>query len=104
MHSTHHTPDPARSAEELFRAHNEQLVSMLQRRLGISREVAEDAVGLAWLQFLRAQPAGDRLVGWLYTVAKHEAFAQLGRSRGDRRRLHQPRRADRLASHAWVWW
>jgi RNA polymerase sigma factor (sigma-70 family) len=81
MHSTHHTPDLAHSADQLFRAHNQKLVSMLQRRLGISREVAEDAVGLAWLQFLRTQPAGDRLVGWLYTVAKHEAFALLGRAR-----------------------
>jgi RNA polymerase sigma factor (sigma-70 family) len=81
MHSTHHTPDPARSAEELFRAHNDQLVQMLQRRLGVSQEVAEDAVGLAWLQFLRTQPDGERLVGWLYTVAKHEAFALLGRAR-----------------------
>lgn len=81
MHSTHHTPDPARSADELFRAHNEQIVRTLQRRLGVSRELAEDAAGLAWLQLLRAQPAGDKLVGWLYTVAKHEAFALLARTR-----------------------
>jgi len=81
MHSTHHTPDLACSAEELFRAHNEQIVRTLQRKLGISRELAEDAAGLAWLQLLRTRPTGDRLVGWLYTVAKHEAFNLVARTR-----------------------
>ncbi len=35
---------------------------------------------MAWLQLLRVQPGGDQIVGWLYTVAKHEAFTLLSRS------------------------
>jgi RNA polymerase sigma factor (sigma-70 family) len=68
-------------AEELFRNHHDRIVRLLQVRLGVSRELAEDACGLAWLQLLRLQPDADRIVGWLYTVAKHEAFALLARSR-----------------------
>jgi RNA polymerase sigma factor (sigma-70 family) len=86
-----HSPHPATNhpgaaadrhdAEELFRSHHERIVRLLQGRLGVSRELAEDACGLAWLQLLRLQPDADRIVGWLYTVAKHEAFALLARAR-----------------------
>ncbi len=58
---------------------------LLQARLNASRELAEDACGLAWLQLLRLQPGGDRIDGWLYTVAKHEAFAHWHAPQGDRR-------------------
>lgn len=77
------TRAPARRGdeEELFRRHNHPLVALVQRRLGVSREVAEDACALAWLQLLRRQPGRERIVGWLYTVAKHEAFALLRRTR-----------------------
>ncbi|MBX5443239.1 MAG: sigma-70 family RNA polymerase sigma factor [Solirubrobacteraceae bacterium] len=75
------TPVDRRHAEELFRMQHERIVRLLQARLGVSREVAEDACGLAWLQLLRVQPRRDRIIGWLYTVAKHEAFALLARAR-----------------------
>lgn len=70
--------DPC-AAEELFRRHHARIIRLLQARLGVPRELAEDACGLAWLQLLRLQPGGDRIVGWLYTVAKHEAFTLLAR-------------------------
>jgi DNA-directed RNA polymerase specialized sigma24 family protein len=37
--------------------------------------MAEDAVAFAWMKLVRNQPQHDNIVGWLYTVAKHEAFA-----------------------------
>lgn len=33
------------------------------------------------MQLVRNQPERENVVGWLYTVAKHEAFAALGRDR-----------------------
>jgi len=68
-------------AAELFRREHEALVRRLQSRLGVSRELAEDACALAWLQLIRVRPRRDRIGGWLYTVAKHEAFALIARSR-----------------------
>jgi DNA-directed RNA polymerase specialized sigma24 family protein len=65
--------------EDLFRTHHEQLVEDLSRRLCIPPELAEDAVAFAWTALLRNQPNRDRIVGWLYTAAKHEAFAQMKR-------------------------
>jgi RNA polymerase sigma factor (sigma-70 family) len=79
-HGSHGTVVDRRQAEELFRQHHRRLVRQLERRLGASRELAEDACGLAWLQLLRVQPGGDRIGGWLYIVAKHEAFTLLARS------------------------
>jgi DNA-directed RNA polymerase specialized sigma24 family protein len=63
------------SEDHLFRLHHQRLVASLQRRLGISREMAEDAVAFAWMTLIRNQPDYDNVIGWLYTVAKHEAFA-----------------------------
>jgi RNA polymerase sigma-70 factor (ECF subfamily) len=76
-------PLPARRGdeEELFRLHHHQLVRLVQGRLGVTRELAEDAAGLAWVQLLRRQPERGRIIGWLYTVAKHEAFALIGKRR-----------------------
>ena len=59
---------------ELFRRHHAELVRLLRRRLRFPRELAEDAAGLAWVQLLRYQPGRERILGWLYTVAKHEGF------------------------------
>lgn len=67
------------SEDALFRLHHQRLIAMVQRRLGVSREVAEDAVAFAWVQLIRTQPEHDNVVGWLYTVAKHEAFALIRR-------------------------
>jgi RNA polymerase sigma factor (sigma-70 family) len=71
------TPRAVGSEDSLFRIHHQRLVARLQRRLGISREMAEDAVAFAWMQLLRKEPEHDNVLGWLYTVAKHEAFAQI---------------------------
>jgi RNA polymerase sigma factor (sigma-70 family) len=62
------------SEDDLFRLHHQRLVARVQWRLGISREIAEDAVAFAWMQLIRTEPAHENVVGWLYTVAKHEAF------------------------------
>ncbi|HEX8745191.1 MAG TPA: sigma factor-like helix-turn-helix DNA-binding protein [Thermoleophilaceae bacterium] len=72
---------PARDAAELFRAEHLRLVGLVQGRLGVSREVAEDACSLAWLQLVRRPPRGENVVGWLYAVAKYETFAILRRYR-----------------------
>ena len=48
---------------------------MVQRRLGVAREIAEDATAFAWLQLIRSRPEPNNIIGWLYTVAKHEALA-----------------------------
>jgi DNA-directed RNA polymerase specialized sigma24 family protein len=76
---------PARSGdeEELFRHHHERLVRLVEARLAVSRELAEDACSLAWLQLLRLRPPRANLLGWLYTVAKHETFALLRRQRAE---------------------
>jgi RNA polymerase sigma factor (sigma-70 family) len=66
-------------AAELFRRHHRDLVAMVQGRLGVPRELAEDACSLAWLQFVRRPPRDDNVIGWLYTVAKHEVFALIHR-------------------------
>jgi RNA polymerase sigma factor (sigma-70 family) len=70
-------PQGRGSEDDLFRLHHQRLVARLQRRLGISREMAEDAVAFAWMQLVRREPEHDNLIGWLYTVAKHEAFAMI---------------------------
>lgn len=68
----------AAALEDLYRRHHANLVCGLQRRFGVGREQAEDAMAFAWLQLARRE---DELVGnvagWLYTVAKHELWAQL---------------------------
>jgi RNA polymerase sigma factor (sigma-70 family) len=63
------------SEDALFRLHHQRLVAVVQGRLGVSRELAEDAVAFAWVQLIRTRPEHDSIGGWLYTVAKHEAFA-----------------------------
>jgi RNA polymerase sigma factor (sigma-70 family) len=63
------------SEDALFRQHHQRLVAVIQRGLGISHEMAEDAVAFAWVQLVRSHPEHDNPAGWLYTVAKHEAFA-----------------------------
>src|SRR4051812_42174733 len=67
--------DARGSEDQLFRLHHQRLVAGLQGRFGISREMAEDAVAFAWMQLIRSEPAHENVVGWLYTVAKHEALA-----------------------------
>jgi RNA polymerase sigma factor (sigma-70 family) len=66
--------------EALYRQHHEALVRMVRGRLRVSQEVAEDAVSFAWMQLVRTQPGRENVVGWLYTVAKYEAFATMRRA------------------------
>ncbi len=66
---------------DLFRRYNAELVGSLMHRLNVSREVAEDAAQIAWTQLYRLQPDRETVMGWLYTVAKHEVFAILRRAK-----------------------
>jgi RNA polymerase sigma factor (sigma-70 family) len=70
-----------RSEEALFRQHHQRLVTTLQRRLGVSRELAEDAVAFAWMQLVRKSPDHGDPIAWVYVVAKHEAFALIRAAR-----------------------
>ena len=67
----------------LFECQAERLLRLIERRLRVSRDIAEEACAFAWLQFVRLQPKREQVVGWLYTVAKHEAFALLRRRSGE---------------------
>jgi DNA-directed RNA polymerase specialized sigma24 family protein len=49
--------------------------SKIARHVHTSRDNVEDACAFAWIQFLKHQPDRDRSwEGWLYRVAKNEAF------------------------------
>lgn len=69
----------AADAERLFREHHIRLVAQLRRHLDVPNDLAEDACARAWEQLLRYEPAGEEVIGWLYTVAKHEAFTMIAR-------------------------
>ena len=66
---------------DLFARQHVHLVGQLTRHLYGDTELAEDAMAFAWLQLVRTRPEGDNLEGWLYTVARHEAYAELRRRR-----------------------
>ncbi len=66
---------------ELFHRHHRGLVCALQGRLKVRPYVAEEAAQFAWLQLCRCEVQRDNVVGWLYTVAKHEIFAIARRER-----------------------
>ena len=74
-------PDGPRGDEaDLFRRHHRRLLRSVQAATGGRRELAEDGCAFAWAQLLAKQPErGERLFGWLRTVAIHEAW-RLGRS------------------------
>jgi hypothetical protein len=60
---------------DLYAAYHVKLVRKIARDVHTSRDNVEDACAFAWIQFLRHQPDRDRSwEGWLYKVAKHEAF------------------------------
>ncbi len=58
----------------LFEAHHARLASLLRRTVRASPAVIEDACATAWEIFLRRQPARDDIGGWLYVVARREAW------------------------------
>ena len=72
---------PEELVGDLFARQHGHLVGQLTRHLYGDAELAEDAMAFAWLQLVRTRPEGDNLEGWLYTVARHEAYAELRRRR-----------------------
>lgn len=76
--TAHHRSTP--SIEQLFREHHQDLVARLVRRLAIPEDLAEDAAARAWERLLIRRPTGH-VEGWLYTVAKHEAFDLMAQCR-----------------------
>jgi RNA polymerase sigma factor (sigma-70 family) len=58
--------------------------NVIRRRLRLSEEEARDVAQFAWLKFLEKQPATTNVFGWLYTTAKHEAFARARRGKRER--------------------
>ena len=64
---------------ELFALYNDELVRRVQRAVNTSPQVVEDAVSIAWAQFLRYQPDRNRgWRAWLFTTAQREAWALHG--------------------------
>ncbi len=61
---------------ELYRHHHRKLVTVLRRRFRLDHHDADDVAQRAWLLLLERQPARHNVFGWLYTTAKHEAFAR----------------------------
>jgi DNA-directed RNA polymerase specialized sigma24 family protein len=61
---------------DLYREHSAGLVRLLRGRLRLDDDQAAEVAAIAWLRFLEKQPARDNVFGWLYTTAKHEAFAR----------------------------
>jgi DNA-directed RNA polymerase specialized sigma24 family protein len=60
---------------ELFSEHNDHLLRVVRSHVVASEALIEDACAMAWEQFMRSQPArGEKLFGWLRTVAIHEAY------------------------------
>jgi RNA polymerase sigma factor (sigma-70 family) len=78
---------------DLYRRHHERLVSALRRHLQLDEQEADEAAQRAWLLLLEKQPGRKNAFGWLYTTAKHEAFAS-------RRRLRREQPVERLDDRA----
>jgi len=68
-------PPSARGDEDdLYRQLHHTLHRTVARHINGPRELIEDACQLAWLKLLDSQPVRDRIFGWLYVVALHEAY------------------------------
>ena len=72
-------PTPASSRQrgdeaELYRRHHRDLVRAVSHAVNASDELIEDACQTAWTILLRHQPNRGSLFGWLYVVARHEAY------------------------------
>lgn len=88
------TPTPTETREratrrgdedELYRLHHDELHRAVARAVNAPRELIEDACQAAWLALLRNQPERCSIVGWLRTVAIHEAYRLSARDRRDAR-------------------
>jgi RNA polymerase sigma factor (sigma-70 family) len=68
-------PVPVGDERELFLRHHQRLLRVIAARVSAPLATVEDACAFAWLQLVRHQPErGERLFGWLATVAYHEAL------------------------------
>ena len=68
-------PVPLGDERELFLRHHQRLLRVIAARVSAPLATVEDACAFAWLQLVRHQPErGERLFGWLATVAYHEAL------------------------------
>jgi RNA polymerase sigma factor (sigma-70 family) len=60
---------------DLFAQHHQRLLRSVKRAVNAPDALIEDACQLAWTLLIRNQPdRGPRLLGWLRTVAIHEAY------------------------------
>ena len=75
-------PVPVGDERELFQLHHQRLHRTVGARVSAPWATVEDACAFAWLQLVCHQPErGERLFGWLATVAYHEALRLIGLER-----------------------
>lgn len=65
-------PAPMGDEPDLWARYHRRLVATTSRRVG--PRFAEDAVQVAWIQFLRHQPEREHAYGWLALTARREAI------------------------------
>ena len=92
----HRRPAPHGDEDELYRLHHHELHRAVAHAVNAPRELIEDACQAAWLALLRNQPERYSIVGWLRTVAIHEAYRLSARDRRDVR-------LERLGSETGDW-
>jgi RNA polymerase sigma factor (sigma-70 family) len=72
--------------EQLYRDHHRRLVSSVGWAVNADPALIEDACAFAWRQLLETQPErGERIYGWLRTVAIREAWRLARRETRDDR-------------------
>ena len=77
-------PPPVHGDEAaLFQQHHRDLHRAIARRVNGSPELVEDACQFAWMRLIDCQPDRDKIFGWLYVVALHEAYRLSGIERRD---------------------
>ncbi|UTI63900.1 RNA polymerase sigma factor [Paraconexibacter antarcticus] len=77
-------PPPAHGDEAaLFHQHHRDLHRAIARRVNGSTQLVEDACQFAWMRLIDCQPDRDKIFGWLYVVALHEAYRLSGIERRD---------------------
>lgn len=77
-------PPPTHGDEAvLFQQHHRDLHRAIARRVNGSTQLVEDACQFAWMRLIDSQPDRDKVFGWLYVVALHEAYRLSGVERRD---------------------
>jgi RNA polymerase sigma factor (sigma-70 family) len=81
---------------DLFARYQWQLQGRVARWVNTTPATVEDACSFAWLQLMRRQPRRETALGWLTTVAIHEAIRldQLGRRVEQLEAIAEPAAAD----------